>query len=604
MLRVGKGGRVAGGARAIVACGLLPVAAMFGAPGSAAAQPVPPPPPPTREEVTRPEPRPVEPPRTRLEVEGGIERAPCFLQNPEYSAIRFTLRDVVFEGLQGVGPEALRGSFESLVGREQPVSVICDIRDRAATQLRRAGYIASVEVPEQRIADGTVRFRVLMAKLVQVRVRGNATGAERTIAGYLNRLTGQPVFNRFEAERYLLLASDIPGYQVRLTLRPAGTVPGEVIGDVAVLRTAAYVDANVQNYGSHELGRWGGLLRGQLYGLTGLGDRTTLGVFTTSDFEEQQTLTFGHDFRIGSEGLAVAGNFTYAWARPSIDDGGDFRSRTLFTTLEVGYPFIRRQAHTLRGSLGFDYINQDVELDDLDLTRDRIRVAWARLAGDALSTDFSRPGFSYVEPRWRVSGLLELRKGLDIFGATDDCGPAGGDCLGPGEVPPSRIEGDATAAVLRGSAYGEFRPIPKFTLALGARGQWTERPLLTFEEFSAGNYTVGRGYDPGTLLEDRGIGIQGEVRIGSIFPRSPKHVGVEAYGFWDYAQIRNRDRLFVDESSRHLNSVGGGARFAFNRFFLDAAVAVPLTHVGLLDRKPDPRVLISLTTRLWPWSLR
>ena len=205
-----------------------------------------------------------------------------------------------------------------MVGREQPVSVICDIRDRAATELRRAGYIASVEVPEQRIADGTVRFRVLMAKLVQVRVRGNATGAERTIAGYLNRLTGQQVFNRFEAERYLLLASDIPGYQVRLTLRPAGAVPGEVIGDVAVLRTAAYVDANIQNYGSHELGRWGGLLRGQVYGLTGLGDRTTLGVFTTSDFEEQQTLTFGHDFRLGSEGLAVAGNVSRVLLRYAV----------------------------------------------------------------------------------------------------------------------------------------------------------------------------------------------------------------------------------------------------------------------------------------------
>ena len=249
------------------------------------------------------------------------------------------------------------------------------------------------------------------------------------------------MFNRFEAERYLLLASDIPGYQVRLTLRPAGTVPGEVIGDVAVLRTAAYVDANIQNYGSRELGRWGGLLRGQVYGLTGLGDRTTLGVFTTADVDEQQTLTLGHDFRIGSEGLAVAGNFTYSWARPSIEDSGDFKSKTLFTTAEVGYPFIRRQAHTLRGSVGFDYINQDVELDDLDLTRDRIRVAWARLAGDAISTDFSRPGFSYVEPRWRsLSGLVELRQGIDIFGATDSCGPAGADCLGPGDVPPSRIE--------------------------------------------------------------------------------------------------------------------------------------------------------------------
>ena len=115
-----------------------------------------------------------------------------------------------------------------------------------------------------------------MAHLAAVRVRGNASGAEKAIAGYLNQLTKQPVFNRFDAERYLLLASDIPGYSVRLTLRPAGTLPGEVIGDVTVQHLPAYVDANVQNSGSHELGPWGGVVRGQVYGLTGLGDRTTL----------------------------------------------------------------------------------------------------------------------------------------------------------------------------------------------------------------------------------------------------------------------------------------------------------------------------------------
>jgi hemolysin activation/secretion protein len=559
--------------------------------------------PPTREEVTRPEPRPQPLPPSRLEVQGGVERAPCFLSSSEYDSIRFTLRNVEFEGLQGLAPDQLSDSYQSLIGREQPVAVICDIRDRAATALRRAGYIASVEVPEQRIADGTVKLRVLMAKLVQVRVRGDASGAERTIAGYLNKLTEQPVFNRNEAERYLLLASDLPGYNVRLTLRPAGTVPGEVIGDVTVLRTPAYVDANIQNYGSRALGRWGGLLRAQLYGLTGLGDRTTAAIFSTSDFDEQQTIQLGHDFRLGSEGLTIGGNFTYSWAKPSIDHDSDFRARTLLATLEVGYPFVRRLSHTVRGSLGLDFVNQDVDLNDVDLTRDRLRVGFARLNADAVSTDFSR-GFSLVEPHWRVSSLIELRRGFDIFGATDSCGPTGADCLGPGDVPPSRIEADGTATVFRGSAYGEFRPVPKVTLSLGVRGQLANHPLLTFEEFSAGNYTVGRGYDPGTLLGDRGIGVQTEIRIGSVYPRSPRQVGIEGYGFFDYASIRNKDRLFVDESSRHLSSVGGGARLSWNRFFLDAALALPLTHVGLLDKKPDPRFLVSLTTRLWPWSVR
>ena len=84
-------------------------------------------------------------------------------------------------------------------------------------------------------------------------MRGETTGAEAILASYLNHLTKQPLFNRYEAERYLLLASDLPGYTVRLTLRPAGTAPGDVVGDVTVQRLPAYADFIVQNGGSKAL---------------------------------------------------------------------------------------------------------------------------------------------------------------------------------------------------------------------------------------------------------------------------------------------------------------------------------------------------------------
>ena len=560
--------------------------------------------PPTREEVTRPESPLPQRRAPRLDVEGGIERAPCALDSPDFKDIRFTLRDVQFEGLQGMSAADLAPAYQPLVGKEQPISVVCEVRDRAATILRNAGYIAAVQVPEQRIGDGVVHLRVLMAKLTQVRVRGDATGAERTIAGYLNQLTEEPVFNRYEAERYLLLASDLPGYNVRLTLRPAGTAPGEVIGDVTVQRIPAFADVNIQNMGSRDLGRWGGLVRGQLYGLTGLGDRTTLSLFTTSDFHEQQTVQLGHDFHLGPEGLSLSDNFTYSWAKPDTDDGSDILAKTLLNTFEIGYPFVRRQASTLRGSLGMDIVNQSVDIDDIDLTRDKLRVGFARLGWDAVSTDFSVPGRSFAEPFWRLFSLLELRKGIDIFNATEPCGPEGEGCLGDGEVPPSRLEGRSTAAVLRWTGYGELRPLRRVTAAFGVRAQYAWKPLLSFEEFSAGNYTVGRGYDPGALLGDRGWGTQSELRFGSRVPANAKSVAIEGFAFWDHAKIKNLDELFVVEQSRHLNSVGGGARFNFDRFALDATVAVPLTRVGPDNEKPDPRLLISLTSRLWPWSYK
>jgi hemolysin activation/secretion protein len=560
--------------------------------------------PPTREEVTRPEAPPVVNRAPQLDVEGGLERAPCALDSPEFKSIRLTLRGAEFEGLRGLVPGDLTPAYASMVGTEQPISVVCDIRDRAAAILRDAGYIAAIEVPEQRIANGVVHFRVLMAHLGQVRVRGNASGAERIIAAYLDELTKQPVFNRFEAERYLLLASDLPGYSVRLTLRPAGTTPGEVLGDVTVQRTPVYADANIQNGGSSDLGPWGGLVRAQIFGLTGLADRTTLAAFSTADFKEQKTLQLGHDFHIGGEGLDIGGLFTYAWADPTIRPAGtNIRARTLLGTIEADYPLVRSLARTLRGSLGMDYINQDVDLNSIPLTRDRLRVAFLRLGFDALDTNFSE-GRSLAEPKWHVYSLLELRRGLGIFGATNACGPAGSRCLGPNDVPPSRVEGLATATVVRGLLSSEYRPIPKLTFALAARAQYAWEPLLSFEEFSAGNYTVGRGYDPGALIGDRGWGTQAEIRIGSTATPAPGKAALESYAFWDHAYITDLDRQFLVAGSRHLDSVGAGARVNWARLTLDASLALPLTHVGPLNRKPGPRLLISLTSRLWPWSYK
>jgi len=106
------------------------------------------------------------------------------------------------------------------------------------------------------------------------------------------------------------------------------------------------------------------------------------------------------------------------------------------------------------------------------------------------------------------------------------------------------------------------------------------------------------------LLGDRGYGLQSEIRYGSRVPRSAKSAAIEAYAFWDHARVNNLDQLVELDVSNHLNSVGGGARVSFDRFTLDTALAVPLTRVGLLDQKPDPRLLVSLTTPLLPRSYK
>lgn len=575
-------------------------------PCTLAAQSTPPPQPtgplaPTREEVTRPV-APAQPPPSKLEVEGGIERAPCALDGPEFRSIHFVLRGADFDGLQGPTADQMKAAYGAFVGRDVPISTVCEIRDRAATMLRNAGYIAAVQVPQQRIENGTVKFQVLMARLTAVRVRGEATGAETILAAYLNQLTKRPLFNRYEAERYLLLASDLPGYTVRLTLRPAGDgVPGDVVGDVTVQRLPAYADFVVQNGGSQALGPWGGLARAQFFGLTGLGDRTSVSFYSTADLHEQQTIQLAHEMRLGPEGATLGGAFTYAWARPTVPNA-HVLAKTLLGTVELGYPLVRTQAQTIRGSVGVDVINQDVWLDRAKLTHDRLRVAFLRLGADLVPTTFSNPAYSSAEPPWHFTGLLELRQGLQGFGASDFCGPAAANCTGPGDVPPSRLEGHADATVLRYTFNGEVRPIPKLTLALNARSQYSGRAVMSFEEFAAGNYTAGRGYDPGALLGDSGLGTQAEIRYGSRIPVSAGKPAVEGYAFWDHVEVRHHDSPIIITEREHLNSIGAGARANWNRFVVDAALAVPLTRVGPANRKPPVRLLVSLTTRLWPWK--
>ena len=145
-----------------------------------------------------------------------------------------------FNNLKGATPEELRPSWAPFANTTQPVAVLCEIRDAAATILRNKGYLAAVQVPTQRIENGVVTMETLFARITTVRARGQTGGAEAKLAAYLSKLTEDEYFDRNRAERYLLLARDLPGYNVQLTLKPAGTAPGELIGEVSVLRTALH----------------------------------------------------------------------------------------------------------------------------------------------------------------------------------------------------------------------------------------------------------------------------------------------------------------------------------------------------------------------------
>ena len=131
---------------------------------------------PTRDELTRNPPAPA--PQSSLNVVGDVERSPCPLADPQYAEIRVKVADVQFNNLKGATPDELRSTWAEYAGTDQPVAVICEIRDAAATHLRNKGYLAAVQVPTQRIEGGVVRLEVLYARVTAIRARGQTGGAE------------------------------------------------------------------------------------------------------------------------------------------------------------------------------------------------------------------------------------------------------------------------------------------------------------------------------------------------------------------------------------------------------------------------------------------
>lgn len=554
-------------------------------------------PPLTREEIER---NPILPAPTtsgsKISIAGDIEHAPCPLADEAYRNVKFQLQQVDFVGLPAELAPLLESSWRPDVGKTLPVASVCDIRDSAATVLRAQGYLAAVQVPPQRIENGKLSFTVLMAKLVGFQVRGAAGKSEGIIGRYLKKIQDQPVFNINDAERYLLLARDLPGYDVRMTLRPAGTVPGEVIGEVLVTRVPIEVEANIQNYGSQAVGRWGGLASVKFNGVLGQGDRTSLGFYATSDFDEQQVVQAGEEFKVGGEGLTLASHFTYAWSHPGLGANLNVRSRTLVANGEAHYPLLRTQANTLSGAVGFDYINQNTTVGGAALNADHLRVIYARLDAESVDPESitSTTGYSAAEPRWRAGGSLTVRQGLDIFSASQR-----------NDISLTRIEGNPQAFVARANGYIEFRPAPKLTFSIAPRAQYSSDVVLAYEQVAGGNFTVGRGYDPGSHTGDSGYGLTNEVRIGSLIPKSVRATAVQAYAFLDADWVWNHASDRRQYNPESIYSAGGGVRVAWGEhMFVDAGVAVPLkTLVGEAGLR-DVRFLINLTARLVPWSRR
>jgi hemolysin activation/secretion protein len=527
-------------------------------------------------------PPPRTPARANEDLLGAPLPGPCPLGQ---SSLRFTLTAVDFAGAFKLRPRTLESTYAADVGQEIGLAEVCRIRDRAGQILFRQGILARVEIPQQRIENGRLQLSVIEAHVVSVQVHGDAGPAQDKVETYLDRLRGMRPFDIRKAQRYLLLASDLPGVRVSASLRPAAEGSGAVDLIVFVSRKPVDAVANVQNEGSYALGPGGGVTRVDFNGFTRFGERTSLVAYSTLDNAEQRVFELLSEGRLGGDGLTVRGSGSYGLSAP----GGDLaplrlEGRSLVVDGTLSYPLIRARRRNLNLAVGFDLIDQTTAFSQGGLlNEDHLRVFFAHADADQRWGKIAD---------WFPAGLfganMDVRRGIDGLGSSV-----------PGEAYLSRIGGRPDSFVVRGDAHLELAFLDKLNGRFVFSGQYSGTPLLAYEQFAVGNLTIGRGYDPSALTGDEGAAGSVELHAGPFAPptawKAPIGLSVSAFGFYDVAAVFARA---VGGTDRTVHSAGAGLDFELTpRAKLDVTYAYPFDKTSEFSlTPPSPRLLVSLTT--------
>lgn len=467
--------------------------------------------------------------------------------------IRVKLHTIRVVGAHVYTPEQLREQTDPYLGREISGSDIFGLAQAMTARYRNDGYFLTlVVVPPQSLQDGVLTLRAIEGYIASVRVEGDARVSARLLEIAEKIQAARPAQVQV-LERYLLIANDIPGLQLRSVLAPSETVGA---ADLTLIASVKDFDgyASVDNYGSRYLGP----------------NQATLGLSLNQPFRANDQLRFigvgtgdtqlsyaqlSYSQALNDEGLNLGLTLSQARTRPGdILRPFDVRGRADAVAVSLGYPFVRTRNESLFGRVAYDSAEIDTDILGSRTTEDRIRALRAGLS-------------------WQVLDRLDGQNNLDVDISQGVGGTSATALL------KSRVGADGYFNKLT-FEYTRFQPWgPNWGLGLGLAGQWTEsQPLLSSEQFALGGRRYGRAYEAAELVGDRGLALRLEPRYAapSAWP------GLRAYqllAFYDLGEVSKVGAHAPGTpASQTLASAGLGARlYLVDNITAQLEAAWPLT---------------------------
>ncbi|MES2384689.1 MAG: ShlB/FhaC/HecB family hemolysin secretion/activation protein [Pseudomonadota bacterium] len=489
-----------------------------------------------------------------------------------FRTVRVTLQRIRVEGSSVLPAAVLQSRTEAYTGREIGGNDILQLASELTAMYRNAGYILSlVLVPPQSLAEGTLTLQVVEGYINAVTVQAGE-GVSATVRESLARIGEQIKASRpldaLVLERYLLIANDFPGLELRSILSPSRA---QGAADLTLVASIKSVEGfvSVDNYGSKYLGP-GQILAGVTGNqLLGVNDQWRAIAVGTGD-REMAYGQLAYSQVLNTEGLKLSVAVSRARTQPGdVLRPFDVRGAADTTSISASYPLLRSRNESLVARVTYDHANIRTDILGARVIDDRIRAL--------------RLGLS-----WRVLDRLDGQNVLELdfsqgLGGTDE-----------GDLLKSRAGAKGVFSKL-GFDYERVQFFSASTsLAFGIAGQWANTPLLSSEQYALGGRRYGRAYEPAELVGERALALRIEPRYAGVLD-VPGLRSYQTFGFYDLGKVRRVGSLAAGTpASQSLASAGVGVRlFLQNKVSASVEAALPLTKTVASERSSSKDVRLS-----------
>lgn len=487
----------------------------------------------------------------------------------------FDILEYVIEGNSVLTPLEIERAVYRYMGERKSI----DDADAARQALERAyqaqGFLtATVDLPEQQVADGKVLLKVTEGRVERAPVSGNRYWSRGWIRSRVPSLEVGEVPRFPDLQRDINALNASPERTVTPVLRP-GSAPGAVEVELKVAEknpAKGSIELNNRNAAGTSAARLVAT-----FGYDNLWNRDHKVGFTAitspQDFSEVQVLVANYLWRVPDSRNVVA-----VYAVRSRSDIAAIGAVSILGDADIlgtryVIPLPGGEALTHNIFLGADYKSFKEDIRQGGQPGVITPITYTPLTAQYDVTRLGRKGVT----RLNLSNVFAIRG--QVFGNEDN------------EFMDRRFGAKASFMVFKADLKREQLLARDFKLVARVAAQRASGLLVNTEQYFAGGADTVRGYFEAEALGDDANLASLELRSPSLL-RGDGPVGeLVAFGFTDAAQVRIKSPRPGVAGSVDLWSIGAGLRFK-QTDRLDAALelGVPMEDGPVRSRRGEPRL--------------